>query len=169
MIVRRATDADATAIAKIHVDAWRAAYGGIVPASFLDSLSIEAREKVWRGNLERRDSETWVAEDRDEIVGWLSAGASRDAGALPSTGEVWGLYVAPAHWRRGVGRRLCSDTEGYLVAAGFSDMTLWVLKKNVPAIAFYQSIGMAIEPTIEKTSTRTGAELVEVRLRKRLV
>ncbi|MEX0715757.1 MAG: hypothetical protein WD066_04185 [Planctomycetaceae bacterium] len=35
MIVRQATPADAPAIAAIHVDAWRGAYRGIVPAEYL--------------------------------------------------------------------------------------------------------------------------------------
>jgi ribosomal protein S18 acetylase RimI-like enzyme len=58
--------------------------------------------------------------------------------------------------------------ERQLRAAGFSDVTLWVLKENAQAIRFYESNGMMIEPQSEKTITRGGAELIEIRLRKRL-
>jgi ribosomal protein S18 acetylase RimI-like enzyme len=168
MIVRRARLDDARAIATIHVHAWQAAYRDIVPSAFLDSLSVEEREKVWHQNLARKASETWVAEEGGQLVGWISAAQSRDTDALPATGEVWAVYVAPAHWRRGVGRRLWNEAEEHLSASGFSDITLWVLKANAQAIAFYESIGLVIEPGSEKTITRGGTELREIRPRKRL-
>jgi ribosomal protein S18 acetylase RimI-like enzyme len=167
MIVRRATLEDARAIATIHVHAWQVAYQAILPSALLDSLSIEERESMWRQNLERRRSETWVAEDNDHILGWVSAARSRDRDAAATTGEVWAIYVDPPHWRRGVGQRLWREAEEYLGAAGFADVTLWVLKGNAGAIAFYRSIGLAIESGSEKTISEAGAELVEVRLRKR--
>jgi ribosomal protein S18 acetylase RimI-like enzyme len=145
------------------------AYQGIVPSSFLDSLSVEERERVWRLNLERATSETWVAEEDGQVLGWTSAARSRDSDALPTTGEIWGLYVDPSHWRRGVGRRLSREAEECLSASGFSEITLWVLKENARAIAFYEATGMAIEPGSEKTISRGGAELLEIRLRKHLM
>ena len=169
MIARSASPDDARAIATIHVHAWQTAYRDILPSAFLDSLSIEQRALTWRQILERRSSETWVAEEDGQILGWISAGPSRDDSAAPTTGEVWAIYVDPLHWRRGVGRYLWREAEGYLRTCGFSDVTLWVLKQNAHAIAFYESIGLAIEPGIEKTITLGGATVVEVRLRKRLI
>jgi ribosomal protein S18 acetylase RimI-like enzyme len=168
MIVRRARLEDGRAIAAIHVRSWQVAYQGIVPSAFLGSLSVEDRENVWRQNLERGISETWVAEEDDQVLGWISAARIRDSDALPTTGEVWAIYVDPSHWRRSVGRCLWRWAEGHLDASGFSEITLWVLKENAQAIAFYESIGLAIEPGSEKTITRGGAELLEIRLRKRL-
>jgi ribosomal protein S18 acetylase RimI-like enzyme len=167
MIVRQARLEDARAIAAIHVHAWQMAYQGIVPSAFLGSLSVEQREGVWRQNLEQGTSETLVAEDR-QVLGWISAAGSRDPDALPTTGEVWAIYVDPPYWRRGVGRRLWREAEGHLQASGFSEITLWVLKDNAPAIAFYESIGLVIEPGGEKAITMGGAELLEIRLRKQL-
>ena len=168
MVIRPARFDDAKAIATIHIRAWQAAYQGVVPSAFLDSLSVEQREAIWRQNLERRTSETWVADEGSQVVGWISAGQSRDADALLTTGEVWAIYVSPLHWRRGVGRHLWREAEGYLETAGFSDITLWVFRENAQAIAFYESIGLAIEPGGEKTMTWGGVELFEIRLRKRL-
>jgi ribosomal protein S18 acetylase RimI-like enzyme len=168
MIVRPALLADAKAIAAIHVHAWQAAYQGIVPSAFLNSLSIEERASRWRQNLEQRASETWVAEEDSQIVGWISAGRSRDEGAASTTGEVWAIYIDPAHWRRGVGRSLWHEMEVRLVASGFWDITLWVLKENAKAIAFYESIGLVVEPNSERAIRIGGAELPEIRLHKRL-
>jgi ribosomal protein S18 acetylase RimI-like enzyme len=168
MVVRRARSEDARAIAAIHVHSWQVAYHGIIPSEFLGSLSVEEREEVWRQNLEHEASETWVAEEGHEVIGWISAARSRDLDASPTTGEVWAIYVDPPHWRRGVGRGLWCEAEGHLAASGFSEITLWVLKENAQAIAFYESIGLTIDPGRVKTVTPGGAELVEVRLRKRL-
>jgi ribosomal protein S18 acetylase RimI-like enzyme len=168
MPVRRAEPNDAQAIATIHVHSWQEAYRSVVPQSYLDSLSIEDREKVWQQNLEQGTSDTWVAEEGGRIIGWISAARSRDSDAHPATGELWAMYVDPQYWRRGIGRRLWHEAEAHLRSLGFSEATLWVLKENAQAIAFYESNGFIIEAESEKTITRGGAELLEIRLRKRL-
>jgi ribosomal protein S18 acetylase RimI-like enzyme len=168
MTVRRARLEDAKAIAAIHVHAWQVAYQGIVSSEVLGAMSVEQREGVWRQNLARGASETWVAEGGDQLHGWISAAHSRDSDAQPTTGEVWAIYVDPAYWRQGVGRRLWSKAEERLRASAFSEVTLWVLKENSRAIAFYESNGLAIDPGSEKTITLGGAELLEIRLRKQL-
>ena len=168
MIIRRATVDDAGAIAAIHVHAWRVAYRNILPSAFLETLSVEARERGWRRNLERRDAETWVADGGGELVGWVNAGRSRDSDTLPTTAEVWAIYVAPPHWRQGVGRCLWQEAEKQLSGAGFDAVNLWVLKQNAQAIAFYEARGLAVESWVERTVTLGGAELVEIRLQKRL-
>ena len=169
MIVRAARPDDAHAIATIHVEAWQMAYRHIVPSAFLKSLSIEQREVGWRRDLEQWTCETWVAEEGDQIVGWISAAASRDADASPTTGEVWAIYVTPSQWRHGVGRLLWNEAERYLNGSGFSEVTLWVLKGNTTAIAFYESIRMFVESGSDKTIIVGGTELLEIRLRKRLI
>ncbi len=44
---RRADPSDAGAIARVHVDTWRTAYAGILPAAFLAGLSFAEREAMW--------------------------------------------------------------------------------------------------------------------------
>ena len=168
MRVRPVKPEDAEAIAAIHVHAWQVAYRGIVPSAVLVSLSVEQRTEVWQQNIARAASHTSVAEEGSQILGWVSAGRSRDSDALPTTGEVWGIYVAPAHWRQGVGQRLWSEAEAHLRASGFSELTLWVLKENARAIAFYNSNGLTVDTDSEKTIIQGGAELLEIRLRKQL-
>ena len=103
MVVRHATPEDSRAIATIHVLSWQAAYQGVVPAQFLASMSVDQRERIWRQRLEQGAPGTWVIEEHSEVLGWISAGPSRDAGALSSTSELWAIYVDPKHWRRGAG------------------------------------------------------------------
>jgi ribosomal protein S18 acetylase RimI-like enzyme len=152
MIIRRATLEDARAIATVHVHAWQVAYQGIVPEALLRSLSIEQREQFWRQNLERRTSDTWVAAQDGKVLGWISAARSRDEDALPSTGEVWAIYVDPPYWRQGLGRLLWREAARLLAAAGFLDVTLWVLKGNAQAIAFYESNGSLSSLRVKRRS-----------------
>jgi len=167
MVFRRATTADSLVIATIHVRSWQTAYQGIVPAQFLASMSVGQREGIWRQRLEQDTPGTWVIEEHGAVLGWISAGPSRDTDALASTSELWAIYVDPRHWRRGVGQRLWSQVEDHLRCSGFSDVTLWVLQNNARALAFYRSNGFVVDG-IEKTVELGGTELVEIRLRKAL-
>src|SRR5215469_10708934 len=68
------------------------------------------------------DGTTWVAQESETIVGWISAAGSRDADAGASTGEIWAVYVAPGHWGRGIGSSLCEIAERYLHLEGFVEV-----------------------------------------------
>jgi ribosomal protein S18 acetylase RimI-like enzyme len=136
----------------------------------LSALSVEEREGAWRKALEGRTSDTftWVADESGEVLGWISAARSRDEDAHSSTGEVWGIYVDPRHWRRGAGELLLQEAEGHLRDSGFTEVTLWVFRENARAIAFYESKGFSVEPGREKRLERGGAEIPGIRLRKSL-
>jgi len=166
MHVRRAILSDARGIATTHVAAWRVAYRGIVPDAYLDALSIDRRESVWTKILAKDTTAVWVAVVADAIVGWISVAGSRDPDASPRTAELWAIYVDPAHWRAGVGRALWACAASHLASSGHADVTLWVLKNNERALAFYRSEGFAIDDGIEKLVELGGAQLAEVRLRR---
>lgn len=167
--IRSATPVDARAIATIHVEAWRAAYRGIVPGEYLDALSIDDRAASWRQILLAADTSTWVAQESDAVSGWISAGPSRDLDAGASTGEIWAVYVAPECWGKGVGRALCEQAEAHLGREGFLAVTLWVLQDNERAVKFYRSYGFVLDIGATKEIERGGKTLSEVRFRKPLV
>ena len=48
MEIRLAKVEDAMAIAKVQVESWHTTYKGIVPDSYLNSLDVKKREKVWQ-------------------------------------------------------------------------------------------------------------------------
>ncbi len=157
MTIRRATVEDAEALARLHVDAWRVAYRGLVPDSRLDSLDYERRatrfrEQLAGHGLETAPSkeETYVAERGGEILGFVTLGACRDADVDPQrVGEIWGIYLAPQHWRQGAGRRLCRFAEGLLASRGCVEIKLWVLAGNVRARRFYEAMGFAADGAVK--------------------
>lgn len=169
MIIRSTRPEDALRIATIHVEAWRAAYRGIIPDEYLCSLSIEKRHAAWQEELEAGNSFMWVAEEGDTALGWISAAASRDVDASQSTGEIWAVYIDPSHWGEGAGRALCDAAEQELRRRGFTEVTLWVLEDNQRALGFYLSNGFFRDACEDRIIERGGKELREVRLRKQFL
>ena len=161
MRIREATIDDVPGIARVHVDTWRTAYPGIVPAEHLAGLSYERSEARWREFAFREGSPSlvFVAEDAGTIIASASGGPERDG--LPGyDGELYGLYVLAAYQRQGIGRALMLTVARRLVADGFKAMVIWVLKENLKARAFYEALGGV--PISEKTITIGGAELTDV-------
>jgi len=108
MQIRPAEPADAEAVARLHVDAWRTAYRGLVPDSFLESLDWNRRAQRFRESLAQKDEETYLVELEGVVLGFVTLGACRDEDVDPEVvGEIWGIYLAPQHWRKGIGRQLC--------------------------------------------------------------
>ncbi len=161
--VAPASPEDAPAIARIHVDAWRAAYDGIVPASFLAGLSVERREATWRASIARGVPEVLVAREAAGVIGWIAFGACRDADAAEKQGEVHAIYLDPSHWAQGVGRLLWQAARERLAAQGFTRASLWVLADNARALRFYRAAGFAPDPSGRQEIERGGKQLAEVR------
>ena len=164
MEIRRALETDACGIATVHVRAWQAAYRGIVPDAYLDSLSVETRTRMWREALARGGpEEVWVAVLGHEVAGWISFGPTRDGHAAANTGELEAVYVATQYWGTGVGRELWQQARRCLVDRGFTAVTLWVLLENTRAIRFYRAVGFAPNRESEKQIIIGGKPVMEIR------
>ena len=164
MQIRSATADDAEGIAAVQERGWQVAYRHVYPVEELDRGGFIFAQR-WRARLERppRGWATFVAELRDDIVGFVSVGPSRDEHGL---GELYALYVEPAQWSAGIGRALIERAEEQLATA-YDDVRLWVLEQNTRARAFYEAHGW--EPDGErKAEERWGVWAPEVRYAKRL-
>ena len=142
-VLRLATPADVPEIARVFVAAWRAAYPGIIDERVLASLD-EAEIGAWiRGLMRSPNQATVVAESGDgKVVGFTRFGEDPEDSRR---GQVFSLYVAPDHARRGVGRALLVRALEALADRNSQVVTLWVFEANVSAIAFYQSLGFAAD------------------------
>jgi ribosomal protein S18 acetylase RimI-like enzyme len=136
-----ATLEDAPGIASAHIRSWREAYAHILDPDFLASLSIEARAEKWREILAKDESETWVVRTEGQVLGFVSHGACRDAGATLNQGEIFALYVDPRAWGKKVGLALLRHAIEQQRAAGRTAVSLWVLAENKRGIGFYESAG----------------------------
>jgi ribosomal protein S18 acetylase RimI-like enzyme len=164
--LRRATEADASAIAEIHVRSWQRAYRGILPAPFLDGLRVVDREDGWRRGMTTLPHERhpWLAEVDGRIAGFVSAGPSRDDDADRQTGEVYAIYVDPDCWDRGIGRALFGHVTHDLRGHGYEVATLWVLAENRQARDFYEAAGWRTDSGL-RSELIGGQPCEEVRYR----
>lgn len=145
--LREAVRADAPALGEVHVKSWRETYAGLVPEAMLAALSVEARSGMWRGVLDDPDASgcasVLVAEAECRIVGFGACGLQRDA-ALASMGfgaEIGAIYLLRTHQRAGAGRALMQALSRRLAELGHGAVSLWVLRENVRARAFYEALG----------------------------
>lgn len=79
-------------------------------------------------------------------VGFIHLGWGRSTGSGLPVLRVQGLYVAPAHRRRGVGRALLAHAEGMARAGGACRLQLGVDRDNVAARRLYEQSGFAVLP-----------------------
>ena len=169
--MRVATIEDAAALGRVHVRAWQTAYrGGLIPDTYLDTLSAEDRTALWRQRLgapRPPQSACLVAEDEEKaVVGFVDVGAAEDE-AGGRTGEVRALNVDPDHWGTGAGCDLLAWAVEMLDRSGFSRAVLWVHPQNARARRFYRVHGWT-EDGLERRLDVLGVTVPETRYSRSL-
>lgn len=158
--IRYANAGDAKDLGEIQSLSWRAAYKGIVPDDVLEAYTPELREKAFEGFLAAGESRSAVALIDGEPAGWTCFEKCRDDD-LAGYGEVWGIYLKPEYWRRGIGTQLLLWTLDELKKLGYNSVSLWVLEENNDARKFYEHNGF-IEDGAKK-ELEIGRKLMVVR------
>ena len=140
--IRLATVEDAPVIAHIVNTAWKTAYAGIVPQSYLDTLDDIPRVQRLVEGLERfPDLRYYLFEENGVPVGAASLHPTHDED-LADTSEFTFFYFLPSIWRLGYGSMLLDRLKADSRSLGFHQICCWVLEENLRAIAFYESQGM---------------------------
>lgn len=156
MRIRPATPDDAAAIASVNIEGWRTAYGDLLPADELASLSFESRCERWLEILQKPATNkiTFVAESAEKIIGFASCGPDR-TGDARYVAEIYAIYVLSEHHRQGIGTALVRSCIGFLREHGLNSVKVWVLKDN-PFRRFYERLGGKVveEKTIAIGETR---------------
>ncbi len=118
--IRRATDADAAAVADVYLASFGATYA-FPPAHTDDEVRRWIRTTVIPG------SETWVAIDGGRIVGMMVVGPD----------DLDQLYVVPDRLGSGIGRRLLETAK----ERSPEGLTLYTFQVNERARRFYERNG----------------------------
>lgn len=137
------SDEDLRGKAYVHFRSWHEAYAGIVPAAYLDRLTLEKCEELafrWRDNI-------IVAKDGDRVIGFAGYGDAKDGAAEPNRdekdtprdGEIFALYVLSEYYGQGVGAALTDEAMRLLGKR--RRVRLEVLADNARAIRFYEKYG----------------------------
>jgi GNAT superfamily N-acetyltransferase len=161
-VIRIARLEDAPAIAAVHVRGWQVAYRDYFPRDFLDGMSVVRRAGQWITWLADPLQTTAVYETELGVVGFVNIGASRDADADSSTGELMSIYVDPSVWRRNIGRELVAWATAAALAREWTTMTLWTLADNRGTRMFYERCGWSLDGA-SKREKLAGRSLSQVR------
>lgn len=133
----------------------------------MQAFTYQWREACFRQSLAAGAEETHVVQVEGGVVGFLTLGMARDPDLdAGRTGEIWGIYISPDYWRRGIGRRLAEEAERILRSRGYEDAVLWVLEGNQQARRFYEALGFRLDG--EAKELNWGTPLKAVRYRKAL-
>lgn len=138
-LVRRATLADAEAIAAVHVASWETTYTGILPEAFISERTVAVRHAFWRDRLADADPAVSIfvaCADDGSVCGFASGGPELN-GRLGAEGELYSLYLLEGAQGMGLGRRLVAAVLAELPPGRIS---VWVLGDN-PARRFYERMG----------------------------
>ena len=164
--VRPATVRDAKAIAQIHVTAALAACKGALPDDPINTASVEKRLAYGREAIEYSEPQVQVVCLGEEVVGFVGFDRSRDKGTPSTTGEIWALYVLPAHWDQGAGVALWDAANDGLKEEGCTRVTVWVPLRNARALRFVELAGFKREMTSLKTVALGTQKIEEIRLKR---
>ena len=158
--VRLARVEDADEVGRVHVQVWREAYAGHMPADYLEGLDPMKSAARWklRFEMDEPDGTVLVATGPDgEIVGFAAAGPTRDEDA-PTDWELYAINVLADHHGTGVADQLI------IAALAERPATLWVVNDNARAEAFYRRHGFSVEGA---TKLHDGTGASEMRMVRR--
>ncbi|HEY8573477.1 GNAT family N-acetyltransferase [Phenylobacterium sp.] len=155
-VVFPAGPADAEDLARVHVQAWRETYRGLLPDAFLARMSEPGFTRRFQRDLQGLAGVTLAAADRSGIVGYAAGGPSRRG--IDGEAEISLLYVVRARQGRGVGRELLTRTARALAERGAASLMISVLRENHPARRFYEHLGGLAEPARQEPGP--GGQLV---------
>ena len=144
--VRTAERRDIPDLIRVHVDAWRIAYRGVIDDGYLQSsLLEEQRTTMWNAWTwaDRPGQCVFVGEADGRVLGFGMVGPERvePDGAVSGLGEVYSFYLHPDSWGSGLATPLMEQCHDFLRAGGFSQAVLWVLRDNPRARRFYEKMG----------------------------
>ena len=100
-----------------------------------------------------------AVDDTEGIVGYTAV--------HPGNGELFLLFVHPAHGGRGIGRMLLAAAHDALRAAGCQEAFLFVHEQNQRALAVYAAAGYRPDGS-DRVSGFRGTRVRELRLVKQL-
>jgi GNAT superfamily N-acetyltransferase len=160
--ISRANACDASMLASLHTESWRAAYRGLLPDDFLNGPVAEELRTLWDARM--TDASRSSAQVFKATVDGLTVGL---ACVLVEVEPAWGprldnLHVKPGFKGQGIGWRLFVACHKWVRRqAPGQPMHLWVIEGNHSARQSYERQGgeMRDRRTIEIAPGVTVPEL----------
>ena len=142
MTIRRALSGDAGTVARIHVESWNVAYRGIMPDDVIARTDLAYRTAFWAERIADPEWPVFLIEEQGAAVAFCQMIPTKDPDDdAAHVGHITSLHVLPQLRGRGYGRTLMGHVLEEFAHRGFAEVTLWVLRDNTNARAFYERYG----------------------------
>jgi len=134
--IRSAINRDLPDIASLHIQSWRDAYAGVLPASFLGAPLEREFTSYWRDmNIQARDV-VLVAESKG-LCGFIAVWCRPKP-------YIDNLHIKPSFRSKNIGSALLTSAAEELRAQRHTTAYLWVFESNAKAVRFYERMGGVI-------------------------
>lgn len=137
--IRPATAEDASALAAVREEAWRATYQGLIPHITLQKM-IASHTPGWWEKLLSLGASVLLLDFDGQTQGYATYGRSRH-GPAGYEGEIYELYLTPVYQGAGLGRQLFEESRRQLARRNLHGLVVWSLRDNHQARAFYEALG----------------------------
>ena len=147
--VERVGPGDASTLARIHTESWRAAFGDIVsPEVIRAQTAVDRVETLYREVLEGNTGNGYLlkVEGEPQCMAWWAAAREE---TMPGYAELICIHSLPGRWRTGCGSRLLDTVLRDMAAAGYDRVMLWVFEQNMRARAFYERHGFVPQSRVK--------------------
>jgi L-amino acid N-acyltransferase YncA len=135
--IRLARRADLSEIVAIY----NAAIPGHTATADLAPLAVAEREAWFEAHQQPRRP-LWVADEADQVIGWVSLSTFYARPAYDPTVEI-SIYVAPEHQRRGVGRALIQHSLASAPGLGIKTILAVLFAHNNASRGLLETFGFA--------------------------
>lgn len=152
--IREMRREDLEKVSKIHVDAWRYNYKGIVPDMFLNELSYDIQREKWEKRLlleNEKQERMFILEVDNEIKGFVVGNVIDEQRGCIST-----IYFSPESQRQGYGTELFNYMREIL---NRESIEIWCLEEN-KCRKFYDKLGGVVKG--RTTVTLGGRQIEEI-------
>ena len=140
MVIRFAKQEDLENISVLYVRNHKATYRGLLSDSYLDALTVESAAAKWKQKMDAEDDCLLIAEQDGSFLGFAAAMPDPD---LEQTWYLESLHVAEDARGRGVGTALIREAARHAGEAGFTQMSVCIVRGNERAGALYRKLGAA--------------------------
>lgn len=139
MTIRPTTDNDIQAIAKIYTDNWKTTYQGILPDSFLKSMTYEHSEEKWLSYIHTDKQGILVAVDENDII--IGFAAYKPYDDLNKCLLLDSLHILQSVQGGGIGKKLIFTIGKCAYNNGYDKMSICIVKGNDRAEGIYTYLG----------------------------
>ena len=144
VVIRKVKQGDASDLAYIQTESWKAAFASILEAETLTKCTnIERATAMYQRLLDENKGNGYLltVDGKPHCIAYWDA--ARDA-EFAGKAELICIHSLPGNWRKGFGSQMMDQVLVDIKQAGFSEVVLWVFRDNQRARAFYEAKGFRL-------------------------